>query len=94
MQEQVDLCEISAPTFQEEKRADELVKRMKQYGLTDVCKDGIGNVLGRRKGKTGAKTIAIGAHMDSVFPARKPTLRFAVKEMSIGPQASVIIAPA
>lgn len=36
MQEQVDLCEISAPTFQEEKRADELVKRMKQYGLTDV----------------------------------------------------------
>lgn len=69
MQEQVDLCEISAPTFQEEKRADELVKRMKQYGLTDVCKDGIGNVLGRRKGKTGAKTIAIGAHMDSVFPA-------------------------
>lgn len=69
MQEQIDLCEISAPTFQEDRRANELAKRMKQYGLTDVQKDEIGNVIGRRPGKIGSKTIAIGAHMDSVFPA-------------------------
>lgn len=68
MQEQIDLCEISAPTFQEEKRAEEMVRRMKLYGLVDVRRDDIGNVIGRRPGKNGAKTIAIGAHMDSVFP--------------------------
>ena len=40
MQEQVDLCEISAPTFQEEKRADEVLREGNVYwapGIGDNC---------------------------------------------------------
>ena len=69
MQEQIELCEIEAPTFHEEKRAASVAERMKQYGLTDVHIDEIGNVIGIRKGTGSGPVLAIGAHMDSVFPA-------------------------
>lgn len=69
MDEQVELCEIPAPTFKEEKRAASLMQRMKDYGLTDVKMDEIGNVIGIRKGtKQGGPILVLGAHMDSVFP--------------------------
>lgn len=58
MQEQIELCEIEAPTFHEEKRAASVAERMKQYGLTDVHIDEIGNVIGIRKG-TGLSLIHI-----------------------------------
>lgn len=69
MQEQIDLCEIPAPTFEESVRAQEIVKRMRSYGLTDVSVDEIGNVIGKRPGTKGEKNIVIAAHMDTVFPA-------------------------
>ena len=50
MDEQVELCEIPAPTFKEEERARSVMQRMKDYGLTDVRMDEIGNVIGVRKG--------------------------------------------
>ncbi len=68
MVEQVELCEIAAPTFHEETRAKEIARRMKQYGLTDVTIDGIGNVVGVRKGKGNGPVLVIDAHMDTVFP--------------------------
>lgn len=69
MLEQIELCEIEAPTFHEEKRAASVAERMRQYGLTDVHIDEIGNVIGIRKGSGNGPVLAIGAHMDSVFPA-------------------------
>lgn len=68
MVEQVELCEIASPTFHEETRAKEIARRMKQYGLTDVTMDGIGNVVGVRKGKGNGPVLVIDAHMDTVFP--------------------------
>ena len=69
MDEQVELCEIPSPTFHEEKRAAEMVKRLKAYGLDDVRIDEIGNVIGVRKGvQAGGPVLVLGAHMDSVFP--------------------------
>lgn len=68
MDEQVELCEIPAPTFMEEKRAQSVLERMKAYGLTDVKMDEIGNVIGVRKGTVeGGPILVLGAHMDSVF---------------------------
>ena len=32
MAEQVEICEIPSPTFHEEKRAQEIARRMKAYG--------------------------------------------------------------
>lgn len=69
MQEQIELCEIEAPTFHEEKRAASVAERMKRYGLSNVHIDEIGNVIGVRKGSGNGPVLAIGAHMDSVFPA-------------------------
>lgn len=69
MDEQVELCEIPAPTFKEEKRAASMLERMKAYGLTDVHIDEVGNVIGVRKGvQENGPVLVLGAHMDSVFP--------------------------
>lgn len=72
-QEQIRICEIASPTFHEEVRAKEIVRLMKEYGLEDVVIDPIGNVVGRRPGRLSqagkpAPVLAMGAHMDTVFP--------------------------
>lgn len=69
MKEQIELCEIPAPTFEEAERGEEIAHRMRAYGLTDVSVDDIGNVIGFRPGKGNGPVLAIGAHMDTVFPA-------------------------
>lgn len=69
MQEQVDICEIPAPTFEEAERGRFVADRMKAYGLTDVTVDAVGNVIGRRPGSGAGPILAIGAHLDTVFPA-------------------------
>lgn len=69
MTEQVELCEIPSPTFAEGDRAKSVAERMRAYGLTDVTIDAIGNVIGKRPGKGHGPILALGAHMDSVFPA-------------------------
>ncbi len=65
----ITLTEIPAPPFHEEKRAAEFAKRLKSAGLTDVSVDEVGNVIGRRPGQKGDRTIAVVAHLDTVFPA-------------------------
>ena len=69
MKEQIELCEIPSPTFEEAERAKEIARRMQQYGLKDVTIDEIGNVVGFRPGKGQGPVLAMGAHMDTVFPA-------------------------
>lgn len=69
MREQIELCEIEAPTFHEENRAKRVAELMRIYGLKDVVIDPIGNVVGRRPGRGNGPVLALGAHMDSVFPA-------------------------
>ncbi len=69
MKEQIELCEIEAPTFMEEKRAARVAGMMKECGLADVVIDPIGNVVGRLPGKSPqGPVLALGAHLDSVFP--------------------------
>ena len=69
MQEQIEICEVPSPTFEESVRAEEIARRMRKYGLTDVCIDEIGNVIGKLPGCGSGPTIAFGAHIDTVFPA-------------------------
>lgn len=70
MELQVRLSEIPAPTFAEHVRAAEIVRLLKAYGLQDVEIDEVGNVIGKRPGSAPrAPRLAIGAHMDTVFPA-------------------------
>lgn len=64
----VELNEIPAPPFQEQARAEAFAEKLRTLGLSDVSIDEVGNVIAIRPGKTGARKVAIVAHLDTVFP--------------------------
>lgn len=60
--EQIRACEIPAPTFQEQNRAEYFKQRFTELGLKNVRIDGIGNVIGERPGgREGTALIVDGA---------------------------------
>ncbi len=61
------LTEIPAPSGHEAQRAEYVENLLKQYGLTDVHRDAVGNVMGTRKGTGGGKHVVFDAHLDTVF---------------------------
>ena len=73
----IELTEIPAPPFGEENRARRFAEMLREAGLSDVSIDAVGNVVGRRPGKSGARVIAYSAHLDTVFPLETDvTVRF------------------
>lgn len=70
MKEQIELCEIPAPTFEESVRAEEIARRMKKYGLKDVHIDEIGNVVGLRPGSGNGPMLALGGSYGYRFSCR------------------------
>jgi acetylornithine deacetylase/succinyl-diaminopimelate desuccinylase-like protein len=66
--EQIKTCEIPAPTFKEEKRAEYFKQRFTELGLKNVRIDAIGNAIGERPGTGGGPTLVLAAHLDTVFP--------------------------
>ncbi|MEM9173292.1 MAG: M20/M25/M40 family metallo-hydrolase [Pseudomonadota bacterium] len=64
----VVLNEIPAPPFGESARAETFRDMLLQAGLEQCVMDAAGNVIGRIKGRTGARQIALIAHLDTVFP--------------------------
>lgn len=67
---QIDLTEIEAPPFKEDKfgKPEHFIKLLKKYGIDSVKIDSVGNVIAHRKGTEGKKVIAIAGHLDTVFP--------------------------
>lgn len=61
------LTEIPGPSGHEAKRAELVEILLKQYGLADVHRDAVGNVMGTRKGTGGGKHVVFDAHLDTVF---------------------------
>ena len=68
VEELIELTEIPAPPFQEERRAKAYLEKLRASGLVDVEMDPEGNVMGVRKGTGGGDMVAILAHLDTVFP--------------------------
>src|SRR5438270_4003080 len=66
--EQVRVCEIPAPPFKEELRAQEMERIFKRLGLKDVRIDKAGNVIGVRPGASPRPNLLFQAHLDTVFP--------------------------
>jgi len=64
----IELTEIGAPPFKEEKRASRFAQKIKEIGVDSVWIDSEGNVLGLLKGEVGNRTVALDAHLDTVFP--------------------------
>ena len=66
--EHIELTEIPAPPFHETARAKRYMEMLQAAGPNKVWMDSLGNVLVLRKGKTGARTVVLDAHLDTVFP--------------------------
>jgi acetylornithine deacetylase/succinyl-diaminopimelate desuccinylase-like protein len=64
----IELTEIPAPPFKEDKRAQRFAAMLREAGVDAVELDDVGNVVARRSGKTGGRIVALSAHMDTVFP--------------------------
>lgn len=68
LKDQVEITEIEAAPFHEEDRAKDFAQRLKDLGLTNVRIDQEGNVIGVRPGTGNGPRLALGAHLDTVFP--------------------------
>ena len=68
IQRHIELTEIEAPPFKEEKRAKVFADYLNQLGMDSIWIDTKGNVLGLLLGSEGKRTVAIDAHLDTVFP--------------------------
>jgi len=78
----IELTEIPAPPFQEQARGLRFAELLREAGLTDVHIDDVGNVIGRRPGRNGERTVAYAAHLDTVFPPETDvTVRFDDEKM-------------
>lgn len=64
----VELTEIPAPPFGEAARAARFAEMLREIGLSAVTTDEVGNVIARRPGRGRGPTVALIAHMDTVFP--------------------------
>jgi len=69
LQDLIELTQIPAPPFAEEQRGLRFAELLREAGLVDVHIDEIGNVIGKRPGRNGLRTVAYTAHLDTVFPA-------------------------
>ena len=63
----IELTEIPAPPFMEEERAARYAELLREAGL-EAELDAVGNVTARRGGRDGGRTVAVVAHLDTVFP--------------------------
>lgn len=64
---QVKIAEIPAPGFHEERRAAFVASEFRRLNLENVEIDGVGNVLGLRRGDL-PRMLVVAAHLDTVFP--------------------------
>jgi acetylornithine deacetylase/succinyl-diaminopimelate desuccinylase-like protein len=68
MERLVELTEIPAPPFMEAVRAARFAELLREAGADSVWIDEEGNAIGLRRGRGGERTVAIGGHLDTVFP--------------------------
>jgi len=66
--DQVRICEVEAPPFQESKRAELYAGLLRDAGLKSVRIDAEGNVIAERPGANARPNLVFSAHLDTVFP--------------------------
>lgn len=67
-QDTLTMCQIPAPSYKEQKKAEYVRKRFEEIGLHKVRIDAVGNVLGSWPGTGDGPTVMLAAHTDTVFP--------------------------
>jgi tripeptide aminopeptidase len=66
--DQIRICEVEAPPFQEAKRAELYAAMFREAGLKNVRIDTEGNVIGERPGASTRPNVVMSAHLDTIFP--------------------------
>src|SRR5688572_25806848 len=66
--DQIRICEVEAPPFQEARRAEMYAALLREAGLKSVRIDAEGNVIAERPGSNARPNVVISAHLDTVFP--------------------------
>jgi tripeptide aminopeptidase len=66
--DQVRICEVEAPPFQEARRAQVYAQMLRDLGMKNVRIDVEGNVIGERPGAQLRPNVVLSAHLDTVFP--------------------------
>lgn len=64
----IKICEIPAPTFEEDARGNYVLEKLSSIQKLAVHKDRFKNVIIRYPGRENKSRIAILAHLDTVFP--------------------------
>ena len=64
----IQIQQVPAPTFSEQKRAELVRELFLAEGMHDVCTDETGNIFARFPGAGIAKPLIVSAHLDTVFP--------------------------
>lgn len=67
--ENIAVCEVAAPPFQEHARAEYVARRWREEGLSNVWVDDTPNVYAEIIGEQPGPTLLVAAHLDTVFPA-------------------------
>ncbi|GAA0372249.1 M20/M25/M40 family metallo-hydrolase [Bacillus horti] len=68
VEDQIEITEIPAPTFDEAERGKDYKKRLEKLGITHIQTDRVGNVFGIRPGVGNGPKLFVSAHLDTVFP--------------------------
>ena len=68
LDQQISICEIPAPPFKEQRRAEEFRRRLVSFGFTDARIDREGNVIAELGSAANGPTVMIAGHLDTVFP--------------------------
>lgn len=72
IREAIAICEIPAPTLQEERRAAHVRQRMEALDLGTPRTDPVGDVICELPGRSDRPTVVLMAHLDTVFPIDTP----------------------
>jgi tripeptide aminopeptidase len=68
IEDQIAICQVEAPPFKEQRRAEDYRRRLEALGLRNVRIDAEGNVIAERPGEPGEPVVVISGHLDTVFP--------------------------
>ena len=72
IEDQIRLCEVEAPPFQEAKRGQLFGQMLRDAGVKNVRTDAEGNVFGERPGQQPRPNVVLSAHLDTVFAKGTP----------------------